>query len=631
MFTLFKRRAMRDPRKISLFPGMISDALSRRGASGLPSHPAGPLWFFAVRLCIVFCHILFFYTASSAAAPVQVEVVQSQDKYPAGGSYPILFKIRIAEKWYLHGPGKTDKSPVYTALAFQKNPVVRITDIAFPPPDKKKFSYSDEAVDVYSGHIQVRALLEVSEKAPPGPLVIEGQLSYQSCTSACCMPPARISFPVNLSIAPPGAQVTFLNREEFKAENNSPVSRKKSYGNGLNATILLNLLGIFLGGMALNLTPCIYPLIPITVSYFGGKSGRIRGRTILHGLLYISGLAITNSLLGLTASLTGSMLGCFLQHPIVLIIVSGILFFMALSFFDFWQIQLPAGLTRFASKNFGGYFGTFFMGLTLGIVAAPCLGPFMLGLLTYVAQLGKPLLGFLYFLVLSLGMGIPLAVLAVFSGTLKKLPLSGEWLLWIRKGLGWVLVGMSAYIIQPLVPAPTVRLKGAAIILGLAGLHLGWLDRTRGTLPLFKYFKKGVGVVLIALSAIFFLVLSPTPKSGIMWVPYDQSLLAEAVQERKPVILDFYAQWCAPCRALEENVFSDPEIVALSQHFVTIRVDLTKSHPGQDEIRKRYQIKGVPSIVFINRDGVVEKNMMIGSYVNRQMILDRMKRLIDES
>ena len=188
-------------------------------------------------------------------------------------------------------------------------------------------------------------------------------------------------------------------------------------------------LGIFIGGMALNLTPCVYPLIPITVSYFGGRSGQGRGRLLAHGLCYLAGLAFTNSLLGVAAALTGGLMGSLLQNPLVLISVATILVFFATSLFGFWELRLPGVLTQAASKSYAGYFGSLFMGLTLGVVAAPCIGPFVLGLLTWVASMGSPWLGFLVFFTLSLGLGLPLFFLAIFSGSLEKLPRSGEWML----------------------------------------------------------------------------------------------------------------------------------------------------------------------------------------------------------
>jgi len=141
-----------------------------------------------------------------------------------------------------------------------------------------------------------------------------------------------------------------------------------------------------------------------------------------------------------------------LQNPLVLIIVAAILVFFATSLFGFWELRLPEGLNRMASKSYTGYFGTLFMGLTLGLVAAPCIGPFVLGLLTWVASMGSPWLGFLIFFTLSLGLGLPLFLLAIFSGKIKKLPRSGEWMLWVRKLMAWVLVGMAAHFIRPLLP-----------------------------------------------------------------------------------------------------------------------------------------------------------------------------------
>ena len=157
--------------------------------------------------------------------------------------------------------------------------------------------------------------------------------------------------------------------------------------------MIWTLFGIFAGGIALNLTPCVYPLIPITVSYFGGRSGEGHGRLLVHGACYIGGLAVTNSVLGVTAALTGGLMGALLQNPFVLGGVAAILLFFATSLFGFWELRLPHRLTQAASKSYTGYFGTLFMGITVGVVAAPCIGPFVLGLLTWVAGTGNPVAG----------------------------------------------------------------------------------------------------------------------------------------------------------------------------------------------------------------------------------------------
>jgi thiol:disulfide interchange protein DsbD len=572
---------------------------------------------------------LFSSPLSSWAATCKVNVIQSQDQYPAGDSYPILFRIRISKPWYIHGTKESGDGLIPTVLSFSETPGVALRKLQFPEPEKKRFEYTNEQVAVFSGEFLVQGTLIVDEKAMTGKRVITGRLSYQACSSSACLPPENIPAVFSLSIAPQGAPSEPLNQAMFDKKDRPSVLQQSVPGWRLGAGLWLTLLGIFLGGLALNLTPCIYPLIPITVSYFGGRSETLRGRIFIHGLLYISGLAFTNSILGLTSSLSGGMLGSALQNPVVLIVVAGIMVFLALSFFGLWELQIPSGLTRLASKNFGGYFGTFFMGLTLGIVAAPCLGPFILGLLTYVGQKGDPLLGFLYFFVLSLGMGLPLTILATFSGALEKLPMSGEWMLWIRKVLGWVLIGMAGYLLQPLMPQPFGKTALFGAILIAAGLHLGWLDKSQGPMRAFPFIKKGVGVILICGAVLSFLVAFPS-RPGVKWVPYDPTVLRQAMQAKQPAILDFYADWCGPCKTMEKKVFSVPEVVALSKHFVTLRVDLTKKHPHQAELQKQYKIRGVPTIIFVNRDGIEEKDLRIESFVSSNDVLKRMKMLIEK-
>ncbi len=589
-------------------------------------HPAMPALNSLIVICLLLLSAIVLLPQYSTATTVEVEIIQSQDKYPAGGKYPILFNLHISGSWYIHGSKESDPGLVHTEISFPETRGIKVTDIKFPATAKKKFAYSDEAVDLFFGDIPIRATLHINKSTPPQKIKIIGKLSYQACTSQYCLPPEDVTVPLRLTIVPAGAQAKILNHKTFAKDNKKSFLSMIPEGSGIWLTLLM----VFLGGMALNLTPCIYPLIPITVSYFGGKSKEIQGRTLVHGGLYISGLAISNSILGLTASLTGSMMGRLLQEPVVLILIAGILAFLAMSFFDLWEFQLPSSLNRLASKSFGGYFGTFFMGLTLGIVAAPCLGPFMLGLLTYVAQKGNPFLGFLLFFVLSIGMGLPLALLAIFSGTLKKLPMSGGWLLWIRKALGWVLLGMASYMIMPLISSPSGKTTLIAVIFVSAGLHLGWLDKSTAAMRFFPLIKKGLGAVLICVALFLFLdASSEENEKGVQWSQYTLSILNKADEDNKPVILDFYAEWCSPCKALDKKVFMDSEVVALSRQFVTVRVDLTTKHPYQQELQEKFKIKGVPTIIFINRDGLVE-NETIESFVDRDIVLEKMKRLIEK-
>jgi thioredoxin:protein disulfide reductase len=394
--------------------------------------------------------------------------------------------------------------------------------------------------------------------------------------------------------------------------------------------MIWTLLGIFAGGMALNLTPCVYPLIPITVSYFGGqaaKGEKNQGKLIGHGLCYIIGLALTNSVLGVAASLTGGLMGSLLQNPVVLIAVSAVLVFFATSLFGLWEMRLPGGLTQVAAKSYTGYFGSLFMGLTLGVVAAPCIGPFVLGLLTWVAGMGSPWLGFIIFFTLSLGLGLPLFLLAMFSGQLEKLPRSGGWMLWVRKLMGWVLVAMAAHFVRPVLPGHWGTVLLALVALS-AGLHLGWIDKNQANFRVFPWLKGGVGVGCLVLSA--FLVTSWALQGpGVTWRPYSEDVLKEAQRLNKPVIIDFYATWCTPCRELEEITFHDASVVGQAESgFVMVKVDVTKGgNPVHDRLLKQYEVRGVPTIVFLDNGGRENRGLRLVDFLPPEQFLARMIEL----
>lgn len=581
-------------------------------------------WIKVLFWCFV---MLALYVPEALGATARVTVLPSQDKYPAGGTYPLLFRVTISDQWYIHEAGKGGGDLIPTVLRMKPFAGVKITAIRFPAPQKKQFSFSPQAINVYAGTFLIRATLQVDRGAPAGGGTLEGSFSYQACSDTSCLPPETIPISFQVAVAGQGTRITPMNQVLFAQVESQEKARPKQDGFVPGAGLLLTLLGIFLGGMALNLTPCVYPLIPITVSYFGGRSGQKGGRPVFHGFLYMLGLAFTNATLGVVAALSGGLLGSALQSPIVLVIVAAILVGLATSFFGLWEIRVPSGLMQISARSFGGYFGTFFMGLTLGVVAAPCLGPFILGLLTFVGQKGDPVLGILYFFVLSIGLGFPLALLGVFSSTLERLPLSGGWMVWIRTCFGWILIGMAAYMILPLLSSSVLKSSVVAVILVGAGLHLGWLEKSRSDRRGFVFVKRAFGIVLLTAGVIFFLA-APEKKPGIKWAPYESSQAAEAMEQARPVLLDFSADWCSPCRTMEESVFSDPKVVALSRQFLTLRIDLTRRRPGQDRLLARYEVRGVPTVIFINREGLEKKNLRVEELIGKDEMLARMREVL---
>jgi len=469
---------------------------------------------------------------------------------------------------------------------------------------------------------------------------LKGELHYQACTETICLPeeivPVTLSFSVSGEI-PAGGDIADGAAGEAAVVSVGVASGSDDGGflDFSDKSLPVILVLVFIGGLALDLTPCVYPMIPITISYFGGQAQGRKGNLIVHACLYITGMAVTYSLLGVVAALTGGLLGTALRYPPVLIAISLVMFLLALSMFEVFELRVPGFLNRLAAGNRSGFAGTVLMGLTVGIVAAPCIGPFVFGLLTYVGNRGNALLGFLLFFILSIGMGIPLLILGIFSGSIHRLPRSGEWMLWIRKVFGFILLAMALYFLRTLFPHPLFYPITLALLLVVAGVYLAWIARVKGCGRGFAFMRNIVGIgFFIAAVATAGSDLTPyilnsggggdllrsrgvssEGSGGITWLQYSEPYLQRASAEEKPVMIDFYADWCAPCKEYDKKTFVDPEVIELSRKFVMVKVDLTdNASPEVESVRKKFSILGVPMLVFLRPDGSEIENLRLAEF-----------------
>ncbi|MFQ5667009.1 MAG: protein-disulfide reductase DsbD family protein, partial [Candidatus Binatia bacterium] len=386
--------------------------------------------------------------------------------------------------------------------------------------------------------------------------------------------------------------------------------------------LLVTLLLVTLLGLGLNLTPCVYPLISVTVAYFGTQGRHRSVRIAALAGIYVLGITLSFSIVGVAAALSGGMFGAALQKPAVLGFIAAVLVALALSSFGLYQLQPPASLMRRVSGSTQGAFGAFFMGLTMGVVAAPCVGPVVLGLLLFVGSQQNGWLGFELFFALGLGMGLPYLALAMVAGSIKGLPRSGEWLVWVERLFGVMLLALAAYFIAPLLPKSVGWLLLPALI-GIGGIYLGFIDRSGRGLRYFRPIKRGVGILAVVVAV--WAALPQPAESAIRWQPLDAARLQATRQAERPAIIDFVADWCIPCHEMERTTYADPEVRLESERFDMFKADITRDDDATTALVDRYDVHGVPTVIFIDSTGT-EVRRLVG-YVGADEMLGVMRHI----
>ena len=571
--------------------------------------------------------------------PVSVAVYPSLSSVPAGGSIDLAVVVRMKLHWHVNANKVNDEYLIPTSVAVAPPEGMTVRSIAYPAGVEKKLSFSDEPLLLYEDEAYIGVRLDARGSMPPGDVVVKVSVTYQPCDNEKCIAPKTetIDLPVRVSAATEA--IDALHPEIFARVEFAGTGGNDAGGLGGRLGTIVSERGlfvaflvVFLWGLALNLTPCVYPLIPITVGYFGGQAGGSSRRTLVLASIYVLGMAVMYSTLGLVAALTGSILGTALQNPVVVGMVALVLVLLALSMFGVYEFRVPARLGAVAGTAKQGLVGAFLMGLTVGIVAAPCIGPFVLALLTFVGESGNPALGFSLFFTLAIGLGLPFLFLALVSGNITRLPRSGEWMDWVKKLFGVVLVAMAIFFLEPHI-GDTAYYLAMGLLMIAAGVYLGFVRKTQTSALLFRSFKRFVGIAAPLFG--LYLILAPghilarnAPEGGIPWKTYDGKILSEAKTSGRPVLIDFSADWCLPCKELDHRVFSQTDAVAATADVVTLRADLTETaSPEVARIKREYAIKGVPTIVFIGSDGVEREDLRVVGMVEKREFLARVERL----
>jgi thioredoxin:protein disulfide reductase len=366
-------------------------------------------------------------------------------------------------------------------------------------------------------------------------------------------------------------------------------------------------LGAFGFGFLTSLTPCVYPMIPIVVGVFGARDESVtRIKAFALATCYVLGMGAMYASLGVIFALIGKQFGAILANPWVVIPLVSFYGLLAASMFGAFELNLPASwqskLNQVGGRGYGGAFG---MGLVGGLTAAPCTGPFLAGILGFVATTGNAVAGSTLLFTYAIGMGVLFWVIAAFTASL---PRSGRWMEWIKSFGGVALLAVAIYFLRPLLPQietltdTSVLFLGGAIALVVLGLvlgaihlsfHDGWPVRVR----------KGLGVLFMVAGITGVVNWVLTPDRHLAWHHSEDTAFAQARAEGKGVMIDFAASWCAPCKELELTFASPGVYEAITDNFVPLKYDVSEDTDEDRAHQEKWNARTLPAVIFLDVDG----------------------------
>lgn len=484
--------------------------------------------------------------------------------------------------------------------------------------DEPTFSISPEDYnDPYFGLMKIfKKPVQAIFKASQPPLKAEDvvEIAYQGCTEGFCYPPEVKEIKVaDLSIA-------HVANTEKTSENSTALSAQPKAEQDRLAESLFNskyaVFGFFLLGLGLAFTPCVLPMLPLLSAIVIGQNQRPNmWRAFALSFVYVQGMALTYTLLGLVVAAIGLPFQVALQHPYVMIALSIIFVLLALSMFGVFTLQLPSSLQTKLSllsqqQKAGAFGGVFLMGMIAGLVASPCTSAPLSGALLYVAQSGDLFTGAITLYLLALGMGVPLILITLFGN--KILPKSGMWMETVKKLFGFVMLALPVFLISRILPDEwTPRLwamLGTAFFIWFAFQMpkngTGWVFRILflvAAMISVKPLQTWVWGETSTPSAVENKAVSHVEFKKVKSEAELQQVLAE--NNKSLVMLDLYADWCVACKEFEKETFSDPSVQKAFGDMLLLQVDMTKNSEENRALMTKYKVLGLPTILFFNQDG----------------------------
>jgi thioredoxin:protein disulfide reductase len=565
--------------------------------------------------------------------PLTATVRLQPSEVGAGQTAELLFDMKVAEHYHAY----VDKFKV----AVESPDDLKVGDFKVSPVVQFMDSTTKKMRDGVENSGQGRAIFEVPRGFKEGNHVAKVKLTYQACSKENCLFPKTITldapFKVIATVAgasggtPPSA-----------AQPAVAAAPSNDFERAIGQSMFMAILVVFGMGVITSLTPCIYPMIPITLAVLGARTkGQSKLKSFSLSLAYVLGIALTYSLLGVAAAKTGAMFGAALGNIYVVTAIAMLFVGMSLSMYGVYELQVPAFIRNKVgtAQTGSGYGGAFATGLIAGVVASPCVGPVLVSVLTYIAQTQNLLLGFVLLFSFAMGLGLLFIVLGTSSALISKMPKAGAWMDVTKFVFGTVMIGMALYYIAPIYPKWLFHaLLGLAVVM-IASAY-GAFEPNEGLTGKGRI-RKGAMLAAFAIGLIFsasgllekagialpqgsanLVAQQAAPK--LKWQKFSDAALASALADKKPVVIDFYADWCGACKELEHETFTDGRVRDLSEKFTLLQVDATDDFPGLDVLKKTYGVMGLPTMIFYDGRGQVRKELTLTGFENADSFVKRM-------